>query len=141
MTTHMQSVFPTAWLHTQSDAETWKADFVNEKIEPVNGLVRVPNRPGLGVTLNREALETLKNLKLPAQPKWIIKSKFANGTMMYNIADPAQSIFMVRPDVRKLIPMSYVSPVSSEWWDDDGSPEYRTMFQRIEREGIVLERS
>ncbi|MFP6762085.1 MAG: mandelate racemase/muconate lactonizing enzyme family protein, partial [Planctomycetaceae bacterium] len=140
MTTHMQSVFPTAYLHTHSDAETWKDDVVNEQIEPVNGLVRVPNRPGLGVTLNREALDRLKNLKLPAQPKWIIKSEFANGTKMYNIADPEQNIFMVRPDVRKLIPMSYQSPISTTWWDDDGTPEYRAAFQRIEQDGIILER-
>ena len=140
MTTHMQSVFPTAALHTHSDAETWKADVVNENIEPVNGLVRVPNRPGLGVTLNREALDRLKNLKLPSQPRWIIRSEFANGTKMYNIADPEQNIFMVRPDVRKLIPMSYQSPISTTWWDDDGTPEYRAAFQRIEQDGIILER-
>ena len=140
MTTHMQSAFPTAYLHTHSDAETWKVDVVKENIEPINGLVRVPNKPGLGVTLDREKLEALKNLKLPEQSKWIIRSKFANGTKMYNIADPKQNIFMVRPDVRKLIPMSYTSPISSDWWDDDGSKEYREMFQRITRDGIVLER-
>jgi hypothetical protein len=36
--------------------------------------------------------------------------------------------------------MSYDSPISTEYWDDDGSPEYRAMFERIEREGIVLEK-
>jgi hypothetical protein len=59
---------------------------------------------------------------------------------MYNIADPEQNIFMVRPDVRKLIPMSYQSPISTTWWDDDGTPEYRAVFQRIEQDGIILER-
>ncbi|MBM80264.1 MAG: hypothetical protein CMJ78_06675 [Planctomycetaceae bacterium] len=140
MTTQMQSAFPTAHLHTHSDAETWKEDVVNETIDPVNGLVRVPNAPGLGITLNREKLEKLKALKLPEQPKWIIRSQFANGAKMYNIADPKQNIFMVRPDVRKLIPMSYASPISSTWWDDDGSPEYKQIFKRIEKEGIVLEK-
>jgi hypothetical protein len=57
---------------------------------------------------------------------------------MYNIADPKQSIFMVRPDVRRLIPMSYEAKVSTEYWDDDGSTEYQTMFKRIQTEGIVL---
>jgi len=46
--------------------------------------------------------------------------------------------FMVRPDIRRLIPMSYASPLKTEWWDDDGSAEYKAMFKRIEREGIVL---
>ena len=57
---------------------------------------------------------------------------------MYNIADPKQSIFMVRPDVRRLIPMSYAANLTTEYWDDDGSPEYRKMFKRIEAEGVVL---
>ena len=76
----------------------------------MNGFLRVPEKPGLGVTLDRDELERLKKLKLPEQSKWIIKTRFANGTMMYNIADPKQSIFMVRPDRRRLIPMSYASP-------------------------------
>ena len=47
---------------------------------------------------------------------------------------------MVRPDSRRLLPMSYASPISTEYWDDDGSPEFRAMFARVEQEGVVLER-
>ena len=140
MAVHMQSAFKTADFHTHNDTETWKADVVKERLDPVNGLVRVPKRPGLGLTLDRERLDRLKKLKLPNQQKWIIKSKYANGTTMYNIADPAQSIFMVRPDVRKLLPLSYQSPVKTEWWDNDGTANYRAMFKRIEKEGVVLMR-
>ena len=94
--------------------------------------------PGLGVTLDRAELERLEKLQLPEPPKWIIKTRFANGARMYNIHDPEQSLFMVRPDRWRLIPMSYDSPLTTEYWDDDGSEEYRKMFARIEREGIVL---
>ena len=140
MTTHMMAAFPTASFHFFGDTETWKSDVVKERLEPVNGFVRVPEKPGLGVTLDREELERLENLKLPEQKRWIIRSQFKNGTKMYNIADPKNSIFMVRPDTRRLIPMSYDAPISTEYWDDDGTPEYREMFERIEREGMVLER-
>ena len=140
MTCHMMAAFPTASFHFFSDCETWADDVVHERSQPVNGFLRVPEKPGLGVTLDREALERLKRLELPAQPKWIIRSRFANGARMYNIADPAESIFMVRPDRRRLIPMSYDAPIETDYWDDDGSPEYRAMFERIEREGMVLER-
>ena len=47
---------------------------------------------------------------------------------------------MGRPDRERLIPMSYDAPLSTEWWDDDGSAEYKTLFARIEREGMVLEK-
>ncbi len=140
MTCHMMAAFPTANFHFFSDCETWAEDVVHERSQPVNGFLRVPEKPGLGVTLDREALERLKRLELPAQPRWIVRSRFANGARMYNIADPAESIFMVRPDRRRLIPMSYDAPIETDYWDDDGSPEYREMFERIEREGMVLER-
>ena len=140
MTTHMMAAFPTAIFHFFADTETWKDDVVEERLEPINGFLRVPEKPGLGLTLDRDALERLENLKLPEQEKWIIKSQFKNGAKMYNIADPKNSIFMVRPDRSRLIPMSYDSPISTEYWDNDGTPAYQEMFARIEREGIVLER-
>ena len=139
MTTHMMSAFPSANFHFFGDTETWRSDVVNERLEPINGFVRVPESPGLGLTLNREELERLKKLRLPDQEKWIIKSQFKNGTCMYNIADPDNSIFMVRPDRQRLIPMGYDTPISTEYWDDDGTLAYKKMFQRIEQEGIVLE--
>jgi L-alanine-DL-glutamate epimerase-like enolase superfamily enzyme len=140
MTTHMMSTFPTATFHFHGDTETYNSDVVNERIEPVNGFVRVPEEPGLGVTLDRAELERLSKLKLPEQEPWIVKSKFKNGAMMFNIAETSNSIFMVRPDMKGLVPMSFKSPISTEYWDDDGSPEFREMFARIQHEGIVLER-
>jgi L-alanine-DL-glutamate epimerase-like enolase superfamily enzyme len=139
MTTHMMAAFPTASFHFFGDAETWKDDVVQERLEPVNGFLRVPEKPGLGVTLDRDELARLENLKLPEQQRWIIKSQFKNGAKMYNIADPKNSIFMVRPDRSRQIPMSYDAPISTTYWDDDNTPEYREMFTRIEQEGMVLE--
>mgnify|MGYP001197818702 CR=1 FL=1 len=73
--------------------------------------------------------------------KWIIRSTFANGTHMYNIADPGNSIFMVRPDRSRIIPMSYDSPITTEYWDEDGSQAYKQMFERLEKEEMVLEKA
>ena len=127
MVCHMMAAFPTATFHCHNDYETWAADVVNERLDPVNGFARVPEKPGLGLTLDRQALQRLNNLELPAQDKWIIKSRFKNGARMYHIADPAHSIFMVRPDrKRDLVPMGYASPVETEYWDEDGR-------RRIER--------
>ena len=139
MTTHMMAAFPSANFHFFSDVETWKSSPVKERLEPVNGFLRVPEGPGLGVTLDRDELERLKSLELPQQEKWILKSTFKNGTRQLMIASPADSILLVRPDRDRQIPMSYDSPISTEYWDDDGTPEYRAMFERLQREGLVLE--
>ena len=140
MTTHMMAAFPSANFHLMCDAETWKSDVVAERLEPVNGFLLVPEKPGLGLSLDRAELERLEHLEVPRPARWILASRFDNGTKMYNIADPDDALFMVRPDSHRLIPMSYVSPIETEYWDDDGSEEYRDLFARIEREGMVLER-
>ncbi|MFM8582939.1 MAG: mandelate racemase/muconate lactonizing enzyme family protein, partial [Planctomycetaceae bacterium] len=57
MTIHMQAAFKTAWLHCNTDTESWADDVVRERLEPVQGRIRVPERPGLGVTLDPDALE------------------------------------------------------------------------------------
>lgn len=138
MTCHMQSAMKTANFHFISLAETRKSDVVHEQRDPVNGFLRVSERPGLGVTLNRAELDRLRQLKLPPQPKWILKTRYKNGTLMYNIADTKNPIFMVLPIVSRLIPMSYDAPLATEYWDNDGSSQWQEMFARIEREGVVL---
>ncbi|MDP6447253.1 MAG: mandelate racemase/muconate lactonizing enzyme family protein, partial [Pirellulaceae bacterium] len=140
MTLHLHSAFKAASLHFNSDAETWKDDVVRERRRPVQGRMRVPEEPGLGVTLDPVALDRLKKLKLPEQPKWIIKSTYDDGSVMYNLANPKESIFMVRPDGRRELPFSYVDPLKTEWWDDDGSPAFAEMKRRLEKDGAILKR-
>ena len=47
---------------------------------------------------------------------------------------------MVRPDGRREHTFSYNSPVTTDYWDDDGTEAWRHMFERLERDGLVLER-
>ena len=135
MTTHMHAAFKTASFHFHCDAETWKSDVVKERLEPTNGFVRVPERPGLGVTLDRDELERLVKNNPPPQRPWILKSHFQNGTIMYNIGGDAH--FMVRPS-RRMIPLSFDAPLVTEYWDDDGSADFKTMYERITTEGMIL---
>ena len=140
MTAHMTAAFPTATFHFFNDTETWRSDVVRERLEPVNGFVRVPEKPGLGLTLDRGELERLARLEAPVPAPWIVRSKFDNGTRMYNVA-AGKGHFMVRPDwTRGGIPMSYDAPITTDYWDDDGTEEFRQMYARIEREGLVIER-
>ena len=60
--------------------------------------------------------------------------------MMYNIGNPVDSRFLVISDGRRLIPMSIDAPLSTEYWDDDGTAEYKAMFARIKSEGMALQR-
>jgi L-alanine-DL-glutamate epimerase-like enolase superfamily enzyme len=141
MVTHMQTAFKTAEFHFVCASETLAGDVVKERLEPINGFVRVPEGPGLGVTLDREALEQLKRNRPPEQPPYILKTRFKNGTVMYSMMRPPETRhFMVLPQRWRLIPMSFDAPLATEYWDDDGSAEYKAMFQRLEKEDLVLEK-
>ena len=140
MTAHMTAAFPTATFHFFNDVETWKSDVVHERLQPINGFVRIPEKPGLGLTLNRTELKRLANIDPPEPKAWIVESRFASGVQMYNIADK-KGHFMVRPDwTRGGIPMSYDAPITTEYWDDDDSSDFRKLYERIEREGMILDR-
>ena len=141
MNTHMQAAFPTGYWHFNSDTEVWAADVVAERLEPVNGFLRVPEVHGLGVTLDRDELERLAGLELPQPPPFILKSRFKNGaTQYYLLADGTGAHFFVRPDSRRdLLPMSWESPIVTEYWDEDGSPEFAAMRERLERKTLVIE--
>ena len=143
MSAHQMAAFPTANFHFFSDCETWKHDVVEERLEPVNGFIRVLEKPGLGLTLDRDELERLENLELPGPEPWIVKSTFANGTRMYMRYHWSESRHaLIRPDWTKgLVPMSYAAPISTEWWDDDGTPEFEQMMARLGEEKLVLERT
>ena len=66
--------------------------------------------------------------------------KFDNGVIFYTRPDPQNAHFMVRPDwSRTLMPVSFTSPLTTEYWDDDGSKEFAQMMTRIETDGGVLE--
>ena len=140
MCAHMHAAFKMATLHFNSLSETCAADVVKERLEPINGWVRVPEQPGLGLTLDRAELERLKALKLPTLPKWIIKTTFANGTIMYNPCQTGDSMALVRPDNQRRITLRHDAPAVTEYWDPDGSPAFAAMMTRLEQEGTVLER-
>ena len=141
MVCHMMAAFPSATFHFIDSSETLKDEVVRERLEPVNGLIRVPEKPGLGLTLDRDELERLKNRELPPIKPWIVKSQFADGTRMYNRYDPLTTRhFLIRPDwTRGGMPHSYAAPIETEYWDDDGTAEFAQMVARLVEEGMVLE--
>jgi hypothetical protein len=62
--------------------------------------------------------------------------------MYIPIASGKGGHFFVRPDWTKgLIPMSYDSPIVSDYWDNDDSAYFSDMWKRLEREELVIERA
>ena len=60
MVCHMMAAFPSATFHFIDSSETLKDEVVRERLEPVNGLIRVPEKPGLCLTLDPRRVGTAK---------------------------------------------------------------------------------
>ena len=84
MTTHMMAAFPSANFHFIDCAEIVRDDVTIERLCPTNGFVRVPEKPGLGLDLDRKALARLKEQNVPVPNSWIVKTTYQNGTVRYN---------------------------------------------------------
>ena len=141
MTVHMMATFPSANFHfVNATTEVSSERFVTEPLDPLNGFIRVPERPGLGVELDMEAVKRLAQIEPMPKPRFMIVCKYASGATLYTRPDPENPHFMVRPDwSRRLMPMSFVAPLKTEYWDDDGSADFEAMMARVERDGAVLE--
>ena len=141
MNVHMMAAFPSANFHfVSATSEISSEHFVTQPLHPINGLIRVPEQPGLGVELDLNRVEHLEQLEPMVKPRFIIVCKYDNGATLYTSPDPENPHFMVRPDwSRTLMPMSFVAPLNTEYWDDDGSAKFEEMMTKIEATGAVLE--
>jgi hypothetical protein len=143
MNVHMMAAFPSANFHfVNATTEVSSERFVTEPLNPINGFIRVPEQPGLGVELDMKEVERLTRIEPMTKPNFMIVCKYDNGTTLYTRPDPKNPHFMVRPDwSRTLMPMSFVAPLKTEYWDDDASTDFNAMIARVEQEGAVLQKS
>ena len=140
MTVNMMAAFPSANFHFVSATEVSRERFVTDPMHPINGFIKVRELPGLGVELDMAQVQRLQQVEPRAKPRFILVSKFDNGATLYSSPDPQNPHFMVRPDYsRRLMPLSFVSPLTTAYWDDDGSREFAQLMTRIEADGGVLE--
>ncbi len=135
----MSCTFPTATLAHYTDGLVWKSDVVRQRLEIINGYVKVPDEPGLGVTLDRDELERLKGLPMPTCDPFIVQCRYPDGRTLSFIHDPEeQRNFLCMPDLAVMPQRGYADQVETSYMDDDGTEEYRAMFHRC-KDGPVFE--
>ncbi len=82
---HLGSVLTHALWPAITCYETYSDDLIKDKIEVQGGYARVPDRPGLGVTIDENALERL-SIEPPAEkpePKMRFRISWPDGTSLY----------------------------------------------------------
>ena len=135
---HMAAAFEMATLHHVTDTFAWQEDVVTPHFEVVGGTAAVPEEPGLGVHLNRDALARLKAAAPMPMPRALIKVVREGGLTMY--AQPPRSRRdQLGLDSRALpgVGEGYDHPIDWDYWYDDASDSFADMWDRTGQAPVI----
>ena len=134
LTLHLAAVLPTATGHAVTQIDQYEEDIVVEKIPVIEGFSRVPEKPGLGVEVDEEALQ---RLAANPDPYESIARSIGILTLPYGKKLYTRSF----PNVNRVTGTEEgsIRGISFEFWQDDGSSEFQQVYQRLEKEGPFME--
>ena len=128
-----QAVWPAVNCHQLYTHDLLKATI------PVNqGFADVPEAPGLGYELDRDALERHR-VEKPSQrpnPRRLVETTWASGRRMYFAASEVN--FMLNAANKEAIPY-YQAGANTRLYPNDGSAEWLDLYRRAEDAPVVIE--
>jgi L-alanine-DL-glutamate epimerase-like enolase superfamily enzyme len=145
---HEAAVFPTATMDQVNLAELWNEHITHEKMLIEDGSVAVPERPGLGVTVDVEKLKHLARRPRPKYKPFLVRVVYQNGPTI--IARHNPGLDGHTDDMRflkRLLAMDkdfpgptpgYMNPVRTEWWDDFDDPAWQKAWKATEKKKYIL---
>ena len=129
---HMAAVFPMATLHHVTVTNLWAEDVVTPVLEVAGGTVRVPEGPGLGLSLDRDALARFTAAKPAPQRRALVRIRYRGLPAIY--ARPSASHLSDRngtgPSHVNGFGPGYNQPVDQDYLDDDGSKDFAELWER-----------
>ena len=111
---------------------------LTEPILVKEGFAKVPDTPGLGYDLDKEAIEKFR-VEKPArrpEPARLIETAWPDGRKMY-IANTGQVNFMLTHGQRGKIPY-YVPGAMTRLVPNDGSPRWKDLYEKSRREPVLV---
>ena len=131
MAMHLAAVLPTAG-HSINLDDQYAEDVVRERLEIVEGSSPVPEDPGLGVEVDEHLLQALVGRAVPEIPRHVGVLKLPQGHVMYTPSLPPVSELTGFAE-------GTIRGLDFALWEDDGSPEFAAVVERLQREGPFVE--
>lgn len=134
---HESAVFKMATLDHIDLCDLWKEDVTAESMPVVNGSIRVLEKPGLGVTIDRQKLKKLSQATRPTQTRFLVRMRYKNGFTVYFRFDPdapgSNLRFLNPPDVPgaglQRGTSGYANPLVTDFWDEEGSVKFERLWK------------
>lgn len=157
---HKAAVFQMAELDHLTAGNIWKDDVIAESIDVVNGQIQVLNKPGLGVTLDKEKLKKYStNQVRPEHSRFLVRVRFEGGQTHYfrhnaNLPGGHQRFLGFRhgeyhtsPTLRQDLPPpdmpvplpGYNNPVVTDFWEEDSTKAFEEMWKHTESGSVWVE--
>jgi L-alanine-DL-glutamate epimerase-like enolase superfamily enzyme len=133
---HMAAAFDRATLHHVTATNLWAEDAVRPAFSVVSGQVRVPEEPGLGVKLDRQALERLRARPLPPLPRALVRIIHRSGATCYARPPLIRNPLLDEREVPGY-GEGYNLPLDQDYWYEDGSERFARLWERAGK-GLVV---
>ena len=131
MAMHMGAVLPIVSHSTNLD-DQYEEDVTVTRIPVVEGCSPVPTGPGLGVEVDEAALAKAAANAPTELPRHIGVQHLPGGHKLYTRSYPSLSR-------QTGFAEGAIRGLRLELRDDDGSPEFTQMYERVQKEGSILE--
>lgn len=131
---HLAAVCPTATMHSVNLDDQYEDDVTTERIPVVEGSSPVPERPGLGVEVDEDALARLAASPPTPVPKHVAAVRLQGGHTIYF---PSLTSINVHRMTGK--EEGTIRGIRTELWDDDGSAEFERIYRRVQSEGAFVQ--
>jgi len=130
---HQAAVYKMATLPGIPLANLWKDDITVESMPVVAGSVQVPEGPGLGLTLDRQKYEAYAAASRPDPGRFLFRVRYQNGPTLFLRPDQKhQALSTGSSDLPGPVP-GYGNAVLTDHWDDDGSQQFRSVWEETGR--------
>ena len=134
---HLGAVLPAARWPAVTCHELYQHCLLTRRIPVTGGYAAVPEAPGLGVEVDREAVERyrIESVDL-ALPRRLIRYRRASGLAVYFVAHARPGTQMWQYFASGNQP-PYEGEVSTELLDDDGSEAFARLYARAEQAPVL----
>ncbi len=129
---HMCAVLPSATGHTVALDDQYEEDYTVERIPVSEGFSPVPEGPGLGYEVDESALSRIAAQEPNVIPKHVGILTLPGGQKIYTPSFPRVQALTGREE-------GTIRGLRSELWEEDGSPEFEAIYDRVQKEGSVTE--
>ncbi len=131
MALHLGAVLPCV-SHSINLDDQYDEDATGGRIEVAEGSSPVPEKPGLGVEVKEDILKRLAATKPTVLPRHVGILYLPGGRKFYAPSIPAVSRLTGFAE-------GNIRGVRSEVWDDDGSAEFARIYERVQKQGALME--